>query len=1037
MAMKLEGGERLILKSLADLQGPLIEYVDDARLADATKMRLEDVRDWLETLEGKGFVERARLIDGFAAYVTAKGKQTLSMMPLTTISGKQPGSESTAMGVESTSRTRRLPLTGREKALVVGISDYPLPITSLPAVANDVREIASLLKSENGQFPERNVAELVDQGASRQDVLDALEQIFRDAGPDDTLFVYLAGDGAVEGDQYYFVAHDTDPDRLTTTGVPLVTIRDWFDTTKSQRAFLWLDFCHSGGILARGLMGGPDDREIIERTLKVVQGHGKLIVAACTASHLAYELDAVGHGLFTASLLRGLKGEAAYGGEVTVNSLFDFIDRQMGTGRQRPMMFGQMTGRIVLIDYKEESSPVKVEEVFRTSGIPSFTFVEPVEFNKLMVSLRTPGKGVVVEGPSGVGKTTAVLRGLEQSKLSDKAVKLSARRAADKHRIDSLTDKDRGIFIIDDFHRLDDSAQKRISNLIKVLADEDKTDIKIVIIGINNVGESLIRFSLDLSNKLDVFKFQASPDYQILEMIKKGELALNITIDCRQEIRLASLGSFLLAQRLCQEACITSGILEAKKETRAIETSYQLIKSRVLEHLTTTYKQLTRKFVSGGSLPNVGGRAPYLHILRWLSESSEWSISLWSELAAHPDFRVVLRRIISKGELEKLLRSDAEFARILHFDSNTSMLIAEDPQFVFWLKAVNWNQFAKSAGYTSIAFPKTFDFALLYAPSQAIFADRLYERLIASDFSVYYDRQEELRHIAAASPADYLRPIYDSDSELLLPLLSTDFPRRVLYQIESDLFKKNFSLDSIVPIWFSDCPEDYFNLISGIHGLRVDVNSDRDEELERIVDQLRLRIAERRVDRSIESEAALTPKSSSGPKLPNEEVAMANTSVGEECGQTMALTKPVKLFYSYSHKDEALRKKLNNHLAILEKQGLIDGWHDRKIMAGSEWEGEIDKHLKEADIVLLLVSDNFIASNYCYDIEVKLAVERHNRGDAVVIPVILKPVDWSGAPFGKLQALPTDGKPITKWTNRDDAFKDIATGIRVRLQSIE
>ena len=95
----------------------------------------------------------------------------------------------------------------------------------------------------------------------------------------------------------------------------------------------------------------PDDREVISRALEVVQGQGKLIIAACTPGQKAYESAAVGHGLFTDALLRGLKGEAANKGEVTINSLFDYIDKQMGSDRQRPMMFGQMTGRVVLMHY--------------------------------------------------------------------------------------------------------------------------------------------------------------------------------------------------------------------------------------------------------------------------------------------------------------------------------------------------------------------------------------------------------------------------------------------------------------------------------------------------------------------------------------------------------------------------------------------------------------------------------------------------------------------------------------------------------------
>ena len=138
----------------------------------------------------------------------------------------------------------------------------------------------------------------------------------------------------------------------------------------------------------------------------------------------------------------------------------------------------------------------------------------------------------------------------------------------------------------------------------------------------------------------------------------------------------------------------------------------------------------------------------------------------------------------------------------------------------------------------------------------------------------------------------------------------------------------------------------------------------------------------------------------------------------------------IEVFYSYSHKDEELRDQLENHLAMLKREGVIQGWHDRRISAGQEWDGEIDAHLKSADIILLLVSSDFLASNYCYDIEVTLAMERHEAKAARVIPVILRPCDWTSAPFGKLQGLPKDVTPVRKWSDQDEAFLDIAKGIR-------
>jgi hypothetical protein len=338
---RLFGAQRLVLQAIQDAQGESQSFIEDTRICQATKISLRDMRDWFLTLDNDELVDLALTENGMSASVTAKGRLALGLYrPLPT-----PTQPSAPEPFRSRSKT------GRERALIIGISDYPLPIPRLPAVANAVREMATLLGSDKGQFPAQNVLRLTDTEATSEKVIVAIESTFAKVQSDAAVFAYLAGHGAVVGGEYYFVAHNTSAQEIPSRGVPLQRIKQIFDASASQRAFLWLDFCHSGGIIPRDLEAGPDDREVISRALEVVQGQGKMIIAASTPSQKAYESAAVGHGLFTNALLRGLKGEAAHDGEVTVNSLYDFIDRRMGSDRQRPMMFGQMTGRVVLMHY--------------------------------------------------------------------------------------------------------------------------------------------------------------------------------------------------------------------------------------------------------------------------------------------------------------------------------------------------------------------------------------------------------------------------------------------------------------------------------------------------------------------------------------------------------------------------------------------------------------------------------------------------------------------------------------------------------------
>jgi hypothetical protein len=148
------------------------------------------------------------------------------------------------------------------------------------------------------------------------------------------------------------------------------------------------------------------------------------------------------------------------------------------------------------------------------------------------------------------------------------------------------------------------------------------------------------------------------------------------------------------------------------------------------------------------------------------------------------------------------------------------------------------------------------------------------------------------------------------------------------------------------------------------------------------------------------------------------------------------LESEIKLFCSYSHRDEHLRDELAKHLKLLERQGLVRSWHDRHIGAGDLWKDAIDRNLEEADIILLLISSDFLASDYCFDIEMKRALERHAAGEALVIPVILRPVDWQATEFGKLQALPRDGKPVTTFENLDTALEQVTQGIRRAIATL-
>jgi hypothetical protein len=145
---------------------------------------------------------------------------------------------------------------------------------------------------------------------------------------------------------------------------------------------------------------------------------------------------------------------------------------------------------------------------------------------------------------------------------------------------------------------------------------------------------------------------------------------------------------------------------------------------------------------------------------------------------------------------------------------------------------------------------------------------------------------------------------------------------------------------------------------------------------------------------------------------------------------------PIEVFCSYAHKDESLLQELEVHLSGLRRQGLISTWHCRKILPGADRAQASEAQLERAAVILLLVSPDFLDSDTCYEIEMQRAIERHKANVARVIPIIVRPCDWTHTPIASLQELPLDGEPVTEWRSRDRAWNDVAAGIRRAIEDL-
>lgn len=491
----------------------------------------------------------------------------------------------------------------------------------------------------------------------------------------------------------------------------------------------------------------------------------------------------------------------------------------------------------------------KLEDVFKLSGVPEITFVEPVEYMRLLVALRTTGRGVVIEGPSGIGKTSAVTKALSHlgEAWETGTLKLTARRPADRELIAELPYiEDAGIVVIDDFHRLGPDSRSKIADHLKVLADEERTDTKIIVIGINRAGESLLSFAPDLSGRIEVIRFEANPEDRVRQLVARGCDALNIEIPIDDEIVQAADGSFNIAQMLCHDACLAGGVTETRKRHNSVDVSYELVRERVLDRLAGLFYKRAEIFAKGKKLRREG-RAPYLQILRWLAMSNEWTIDLDREMSKNTSLRGSVSQVVEKGHLENHMSEQAsQLGDLLHYDSETRVLAVEDPKFFFFIKNLAWNRFAERIGYFDVTFSDRYDFALSFAGSDRDVAELLFDNLSALEYEVFYDRNEQSR-ILAENVEEYLAPIYESEATFVIAIIGKEYPTRIWTKFESDQFKRRFGENSVIPIWFAGQDYGAFDLSRTVGGETIDRGSDIQSQIESLSERLAKKLAEHRI----------------------------------------------------------------------------------------------------------------------------------------------------------------------------------------------
>lgn len=420
-----------------------------------------------------------------------------------------------------------------------------------------------------------------------------------------------------------------------------------------------------------------------------------------------------------------------------------------------------------------------VEEVFVRAGVPKVTFVQPSMFDQLRIALRTPGLPVILEGPSGIGKTTAVRQALEALGLAADAQWLRCRLPREAEIVKALPGTEQiGTFIIDDFHRLAQDDQERLSDHMKIVADAQNEKLKIVLIGINSTGKTLMRFSPDLALRLEILKMHTDDEDAMNALLSQGEAALNIKFSNKEEISREAMGSFQICQLLALYSCTEAKINETQSDLTEVNIPIERVRKKLMSLLTQQWQRLAMAFACGPSFSS-RGRAPYLTLLKWLSEDNDWTLDVRAALERNPQERGSVGQVVDRGYLEKFVNdANDRFADFISWSPHSEMLSIESPQAYFYLRNQPWTAFARSCGFRDIEFAEKYDFALSFGPGGRDLARAMAKILVEHQLSVFFD-EDFLADSLGEDIEQYLGPIYRDESKFVIPIITSDYPDRV------------------------------------------------------------------------------------------------------------------------------------------------------------------------------------------------------------------------------------------------------------------
>ena len=460
----------------------------------------------------------------------------------------------------------------------------------------------------------------------------------------------------------------------------------------------------------------------------------------------------------------------------------------------------------------------RLEDVFVTEGVPQFTFVPPPNFNEVFLDIRKPTKPVIIEGQSGTGKTTCVLKALERLGIGFSVTKLTPRNASDVRIVERIVrEKLVGIFLIDDFHRLDVDLQRGIGDLAKQAAENANPAIefpKLIIVGINQVGSELIHLVPDVAKRLGIHRIDAGSEADIESLISEGCRRLNVEIPDWKVLFEESKGDFWLTQQLCFTLCAAQNILETQADPFLIDINLQTLRSRVISKLRASYHDGIKEFARGQRFRP--SNDPYYKVLRAISQQDSSLVDLTELANANADVKGSINNI-KERRLTLLLTGKQECARLFYYNAETKNFAIEDPALFYYMKHLDWDALRRDCGFRDGVKDFEYDFAFSFAGENRELVRCVYENAELLDAGVFFDELFEDNFLGKTWSKEF-KSVFGDRSRLVVCFLDKRYAEKIWPLFEKDCFAPRVAEQEVIPIYLDDTP--FVGIPSDINGIR-------------------------------------------------------------------------------------------------------------------------------------------------------------------------------------------------------------------------